>query len=262
MPDGLAGKRVLVTRATGQNAKFSAQLTALGAIPVEFPTIRIVPPTDFSPLGDAIAALDSFDWLVLTSVNGVQFFANALTAAGKSAVDLESLKIAVVGPATAAELRKLGARIDHIPPKHAAESLVKTLPVRAGERVLYPTSDIARNVLAEGLQAKGASVNRVTAYQTEPVTIKDNLADIFPMVDILTFTSASTAQNFVVLLNTAKPAEAIGDAVVACIGPVAADAARSAGLPVHVVPETYTIAGLISAMEDYFGERQSTDFHR
>jgi len=253
MPDGLRGKRVLVTRAAGQNAKLSAALAARGAIPVEFPTIRIAPPADFSPLDDAIARLDTFDWLVLTSVNGVIHFWLRLRAAKKSAADLRLLKIAAVGPATATELRKLGVRVDHIPPKHVAESLLETLPVSAGERVLYPTSHIARPVLAEGLRQKGVSVQRVTAYRTEPVTAAGNLPEILPTLDVLTFTSASTARNFVALLHGNTPATAIGDAVVACIGPIAADAARSAGLPVHIVPQTFTIAGMVSALIDYFG---------
>ncbi len=253
MTDGLRGKRVLVTRAAGQNAKLSAALTKLGAIPVEFPTIRIAPPTNFAPLDEAIAELESYDWLVLTSVNGVVHFWLRLRAAKKTTADLHSLKIAAVGPATAAELQKLGVQVDHIPPKHVAENLLETLPVSAGERVLYPTSHIARPVLAEGLREKGVFVNRVTAYRTEPVTNAGNLAEILPTVDVLTFTSASTARNFAALLPDKSPAAAIGDAVVACIGPIAADAARSAGLPVHIVPQTFTIAGMVSAMEIYFG---------
>ncbi len=252
MPNGLRGKRVLVTRAAGQNAKLSAALTQYGATPVEFPTIRIVPPADFSPLDDAIARLDTYHWLILTSVNGVIHFWLRLRAAKKSAADLQSLKIAAVGPATAAELQKLGVQVDHIPPKHVAESLLATIPVTTGERVLYPTSQIARPLLAAGLRGKGAIVNRVTAYRTEPVTEAGNLPEILPALDVLTFTSASTARNFVTLLNTENPAAAIGETVVACIGPVAAETARSVGLPVHIVPRTFTIAGMVAAMERYF----------
>lgn len=254
MANGLRNKRVLVTRAAEQNANFSAQLVDAGAVPVEFPTIRIVPPIDATPLHTAIATLDSFDWVVLTSVNGVRFFRDALIAAGKSVDDLDARKIAVVGPATAAELEKFGVRIDHIPPKHMAESLAATLPVLTGERVLYPTANIARDVLERELHQRGAQVERVTAYRTEAVTDPKNLPELLPTVDILTFTSASTARNFTALLHPVPPATAIGNAVVACIGPIAADAAHSAGLPVHIVPEKYTIAGMIAAMEAYFGD--------
>ncbi len=258
MANGLRGKRVLVTRAAGQNANFSAQLADAGAVPVEFPTIRIVPPVDAAPLRAAIATLNSFDWVVLTSVNGVRFFRDALTAAGKSVEDLNTRKIAVVGPATAAELEKFGARIDHIPPKHVAESLAETLPVSAGERVLYPTANIARDALERGLRQRGVQVTRVTAYRTEAVTDPQNLPELLPTVDMLTFTSASTVRNFAALLPPVPPAAAIGDAVVACIGPIAADAARSVGLPVHIVPEKYTIAGLVAAMKSYLaGEKVS-----
>ncbi len=252
MPDGLQGKRVLVTRAAGQNTKLSRQLADLGAIPVEFPTIQIVPPADLTPLDDAIASLSQYDWLIFTSANGVTHFWLRLIAAGKSAADVQSLKIAVVGPATAAALEKFNVRVNHIPPQHVAESLLETLPVSAGERVLYPTADIARPVLADGLRAKGVIVDRVTTYQTQPVTISGNLPELLPTLDVLTFTSSSTVRNFVALLNIAVPANAIGGAVVACIGPIAAQTARELGLPVHIVPSVYTIAGLVSAMEDYF----------
>ncbi len=250
MPDSLSGKRVLVTRAVEQNTQLSVKLLALGAIPIEFPTIRILPPTDFSPLDDAIADLESYDWLILTSVNGVTNFCLRMRVAQKSVTDLQSLKIAAIGPATATELQKLGVRVDFVPPKHVAESLLETLPISAGERVLYPTSNIARDVLEKGLREKGVSAQRVTAYRTEAVIDAGNLPEILPTLDVLTFTSGSTARNFAALLN----GQSIGNAVVACIGPIAADAARSVGLPVHIVPKTYTIAGMISAMEIYFGD--------
>jgi len=252
MPESLRGKRVLVTRATGQNTKLSQQLTSVGAVPVEFPTIQIGPPADPTPLNTAIAHLADYHWLMLTSANGVKYFWQHLLAAGKNAADLQHLRIAAIGPATAAEIRARGLTIDVMPTEHVAETLVAAMPHVAGQRILLPTADIARNVLVDGLAARGAKVDRITAYQNTAVTDPGDLPQLLPTLDALTFTSASTAQNFANLLQPKNPATAIGPAIVACIGPITADAAIVWGLPVHVIAETYTIPGLVKALTKHF----------
>jgi uroporphyrinogen-III synthase len=251
MPDGLRGKRVLVTRAKGQNEKFSRQLEAVGAIPVEFPTIQIVPPSDPGPLDKAIANLTNYDWLIFTSANGVTHFWQRLDMTDKGLTDLQNVRIAAIGPATAATLSKRQAQVDLIPSEHVAEALLEAIGDVAGQCILLPTADIARPTLVEGLQAKGATVDRVTAYQTKPVEEPGNLLTLLATIDILTFTSASTVRNFVNLLQTDTPATTIGQATVACIGPITAQAARELGLPVHVTAVTYTIAGLVEALIKY-----------
>ncbi|HHJ06224.1 MAG TPA: uroporphyrinogen-III synthase, partial [Anaerolineae bacterium] len=240
----------------GQNEKLSRQLEAIGAIPVEFSTIQIVPPEDSGPLDEAIANISDYDWLVLTSVNGVEHFWRRLTLAGKGAADLAHLKTAVIGPATAEAVRRagLGLRVDLTPEEHIAESLAEALIARgdiAGQNILLPTANIARNALPDALRAAGAIVNRVTAYQTKPVSIPGALPYILPEIDILTFTSPSTARNFVSLLS-AEDKETLAQKTVACIGPVTAKAARQLGLRVDLVPDTYTISGLIEALETQF----------
>jgi len=252
MPDGLRDKRVLVTRAIGQNTKLSQQLASVGAVPVEFPTIQIGPPADPTPLNTAIANLGNYQWLILTSANGVKYFWQHLLATGKNATDLQHMRIAAIGPATAAEIRARGLAIDVIPAEHMAEMLVAAMPHVTGQRMLFPTADIARDALVDGLAANGAIVERVTAYQNTPVTDPGDLPKLLPTLDVLTFTSASTARNFVNLLQPEKPTTAIGSAIVACIGPVTADAAADAGLPVHVIAETYTIPGLVEALQQYY----------
>jgi len=252
MPDGLRDKRVLVTRAIGQNSKLSQQLASAGAVSVEFPTIQIGPPVDPTPLNTAIANLGSYQWLILTSANGVKYFWQHLLATGRNAADLQHMRIAAIGPATAADIRARGLTIHVMPTEHVAEMLVAAMPPVTGQRILLPTADIARDALADGLTAKGAIVERVTAYQNTPVTDPGNLPNLLPTLDALTFTSASTARNFVNLLQPEKPTTAIGPAIVACIGPVAADAAIDAGLPVHVVADTYTIPGLVEALQKHF----------
>ena len=252
MPDGLRGKRVLVTRATGQNTKLSQQLASVGAVPVEFPTIQIGPPADPTPLNTAIVNLVNYQWLILTSANGVKYFWQHLLAAGKSASDLQNIRIAAIGPATAAEIRARGLTIDVIPAEHVAETLVAAMPLITGQRILLPTADIARDALVDGLTIKGAIVDRVTAYQNTPVIDPGPLPNLLPTLDALTFTSASTARNFVNLLQPENPTTAIGPAIVACIGPITSNAAIDAGLPVHIVAETYTIPGLVEALQKYY----------
>lgn len=249
MPDGLRDKRVLVTRAIGQNSKLSQQLTAVGAVPVEFPTIQIGPPADPTPMNTAIANLSRYQWLVLTSTNGVKYFWQHLIAMGKDASDLQNIRIAAIGPATATEIESRSLTIDLIPDEHVAEALVDAMPNISGQRILLPTANIARDTLVDGLTTRGAIVDRVTTYQNEPVTDPGNLPDLLPTLDVFTFTSASTVRNFVNLLDSTTP---IGAAVVACIGPITADAATDVGLPVHIVAETYTIPGLVEAMQNYY----------
>lgn len=252
MANKLRGKRVLVTRAAGQNKELSRQLETVGAEPVEFPTIQITLPTDTGPLDKAITDLGDYDWLILTSVNGVEFFWQRLAAAGKTVADLQHLQLATVGPATAAAAESHGLIINLMPSKHLAEGLLEAMANITGQRILYPTADIARPVLAEGLTANGNTVNRVTAYQTGLITERGNLPELLPTLNALTFTSASTVRGFVGLLKTDNPVDAIGSATVVCIGPIAAEAARELGLPVHVIAKTFTVPGLVEALENYF----------
>ncbi len=252
MATGLVGKRVLVTRAKGQNKKFSQELIAVNAIPIEFPTIEIVPPDDPTELDKAIANLPSYHWLILTSTNGVTYFWQRLTALGQGIANLQHLKLAAIGPATATALENHGLTVQLMPAEYVAESLLKTMGEVSGQRILLPVADIARTTLAEGLQAKGALVDQVTAYQTKPVTNPTNLATLLPAIDILTFTSSSTVRNFVNLLHADNPAVTIGHAMVACIGPITAQTAQEVGLPVHLVAEDYTIDGLTKALVNYY----------
>ncbi|RME44872.1 MAG: uroporphyrinogen-III synthase [Caldilineae bacterium] len=245
-------KRILVTRAAGQNETLRRLLEAEGAEVVEFPTIQITPPDDPAPLHAAIAGIDRYHWLAFTSANGVRFFWRALEAAGKRAAGLRALRIAAVGPATAGALRALGVTVACLPARHTAEALAAAMGDVAGQRILFPAADIARPALETALQAKGAIVERVTAYQTRPVTDAGDLPALLPTLDALTFTSPSTVQNFVALLETDAPANATGGAVVACIGPTTAAAAEAAGLPVHLIAQPHTAEGLVQSLSAYY----------
>lgn len=253
MNQPLCNKRVLVTRASGQNTKLSEQLANYGAIPVEFPTIAILPANNPAPLDQAIARIKDYQWLIFTSQNGVNHFWQRWVMAGKKADDLQHLSIIAIGPATAKTLKIYSLQVDLMPENHIAEAVVEMMGDIANQKVLLPTADIARDTIVTGLQQKGAIVERVTAYHTQPATDPGNLLAILPTLDALTFTSGSTVRNFVNLLPaTTSPTNLIKDAIVACIGPVTAQTAQEMGLTVSVMAETYTTQGLVEALITYY----------
>jgi uroporphyrinogen-III synthase len=238
----LRGRRIVITRPAERGRRLAERLRALGAVPIEFPTIRIVA-ADPQPLQAAAAALDGFDWVVFTSANGVEAFVAALAAAGKDARDLARRKVAAIGPATAGALRSRGVAPTLVPAEYVAEAVVAALGDVRGLRFLLPRADIARDALATGLRAGGAVVTEVTAYRTVG-------ADAVPPglrgADAVTFTSSSTVRHF--LGSGAR----VGTAKVVCIGPVTAATARELGLAVHAVAAEYTEDGLIRALEGAF----------
>ena len=270
----LQGKRVLVTRAQEQNEDFSRQLAAVGAIPIELPTIQIVPPDDPAPLEAALGRLAVYDWLIFTSANAVKYVWQRLLLGGKSTAGLPAARLAAIGPATAAALTELGLTGALMPADHIAEALVESMPDIRGQRILLPTADIARPTLADGLRARGAIVDWVVAYQTRPAEAPADLKARLAEVDIITFTSSSTAQNFVAMLIPKGEAEGAGKgageqggrgaggtdslerAVIACIGPKTAQTVRDLGLPVHVVAKEHTVSGLVESLETYYAARQ------
>lgn len=252
MRNALDGRRVLITRPAGQSDDFVQRLEALGAVPVIYPLLEITPPDDPAPLDAALARLAAYDWLVFSSANAVEQVWRRLAGAGLGAEALRGRRLAAVGPATAAALAGRGLAVDVVPEEHVAEALVQALGEVAGRRILLPTADIAPTTLADGLRQKGAEVDRVTAYHTRPAAPPADLAAWLSGLDVLTFASSSAVRNFANLLNTGDPAAAIGRAVVACIGPKTARTARQLGLPVHVVPDDYTVPGLVEAIARYF----------
>ncbi|MGD1996996.1 MAG: uroporphyrinogen-III C-methyltransferase [Anaerolineae bacterium] len=254
----LFGLRVLVTRPRAQAGELSKRLRALGAEPVELPTIEILPPEDWSPLDAAIARLDEYDWVIFTSVNGVRFFWKRLSRAEKDARVFANVHLAAIGPATAAELMQHGLRADLVPSRYVAEAILDEIEPVGGRRILLPRANIARPTLAEGLIAAGASVDELVAYRTVLSTLNGEVVNRIRQmiasgeVDILTFTSSSTVRNFVSLLEGA-PSLAEGT-IVACIGPVTAKTAREVGLPADVIAAEHTTDGLIQALIDHVRE--------
>jgi uroporphyrinogen III methyltransferase / synthase len=254
----LFGRRVVVTRARAQAGELSAYLEDLGAEVREFPTIEVGPPQDFGPLDRAIGELDSFDWLVLTSANGVEAFLERLRHHG---LDLRSIsretKVAAIGPATAEALQRVGLRVDVVPEEFRAEALIEAISDESlvGKRVLIPRAKVAREVLPERLRGAGAEVVVPPAYETAPSSEgKDQLAGELEAgrIDCVTFTASSTVDNFVAAFGTDEAAGLLAGTRIACIGPITADAARRHGLEVDTEAAEYTIPGLVQAVLDLF----------
>ena len=255
----LFGRHVVVTRARTQAGELSQQLEALGAEVHEFPTIEIQPPNDFGPLDEAIRELDTFGWLIFTSVNGVDAFLERLAHHG---LDLRSVpraaKVAAIGPATARRVREAGLRVEVIPKEYRAEALLEEVSgdSLSGKRILIPRAKVAREVLPEKLREAGAEVVVPPAYQSVPsVEGKDELAKRLGSgeVDCVTFTASSTVENFVAAFGEEEAVRLLQGTRVACIGPITADTAHKYGVEVDIEAGEYTIPGLIEAVVGLLG---------
>jgi len=250
----LAGRRIVVTRAGEAGQRFAAQLRDLGATPIVCPAITIRPPTDPAPLDAALAALDSYDWLVCTSANAVAALLDHLPIARGDLSRPRELRIGAVGDTTAAALRTAGWAPDCVPTTQTAAALADALGAVAGQRILFLASEIARPTLTEKLRSRGGTVTVVTAYRTVAAAPEQTEALMAHLradaIDAVTFTSPSTVQGFLPLLtgitlNTQRPA-------IICIGPVTAAAAYDAGLSVATIAANYSVAGLLDALCDHF----------
>lgn len=260
----LFGKRVLVTRPREQAAELCERLAELGAEPIEAPTIRIAPPDDWGPLDAACAAPDAFDWIVFTSVNGVEAFMRRLLAGPRDVRSVGGVRLCAIGPATAGRLHRYGLKVDLTPAEHRAEAVFDALRAAgplAGARVLLPRADLAREMLAAALRDAGAEVTDVAAYRTALAGGGDDDRGDRPdvrkllldrQVDVVTFTSASTVRNFVTILGGKPAVDLLGTTTVASIGPVTAEAAERLGIETAIMPATYTVPALVDAIVDHF----------
>lgn len=255
----LFGKRILVTRSREQASVLSEALEALGAEPLEFPTISVAEPEDYKPLDLAIKDLAQYKWVIFTSVNGVEHFFRRLHHNHRDIRDLYGAKLCAIGPKTREALEKYGLLVDYVPNEFRAEEIVKELQgkVAAGDKILLPRADIARKMLPEALIGLGSLVDEVTAYRTLPGAGQAGL--ILEMlktgeINVITFTSSSTVRNFVHMPGAGDISSLLSGVTVACIGPVTAATARELGVRVDLVAEEYTIEGLVSAILKYFNK--------
>ncbi len=258
----LSGKTVLVTRSAGQSSQFSKLLQQHGAQVIEMPALVITPPSSWEELDQAIAHLSDFDWLILTSSNGVDYFFERLSNAGKNARALANVKIAVVGKKTATSLKERGLQPDFIPPDFVADSLIEHFPEPLeGKKVLFPRVESGgREVLVKELAARGAEVTDVAAYQSrcpEQMALEATEALQNQVVDVITFASSKTVKHFVQLLEISlrEDAERFSTALsqlqnvcIASIGPQTSVTCRELLGRVDVEAEEYTLEGLTQAI--------------
>ena len=258
----LFGIRILVTRARSQASELSQLLIAYGGEPVECPTIEFVPPASWDEVDQAIASLETFQWLVLTSVNGVQHFMRRLWHNGRDARSLHGLRVCCIGPRTAEELKKFGVKADVIPAQYQAEGVLEVMNTAgvAGQRVLIARAAQAREILPEELRRLGAEVQVAPMYQTVvPQSEIEGIKTRFLSqgIEMVTFASSSTVRNFVELFGGAKELQKIlQHTIIGCIGPITAGTARELGLQVDVVAGQNTIPALVEALVVY--RQQST----
>src|SRR5271170_611810 len=205
----LAGTRILVGRARHQAGSLSASLRGLGASVIEIPFIEIRKPQSYGSLDDALKNIKTYDWLILTSANGVEAMWERVRKLRITRKNLEHLQIAAIGPATKAAIVKHGLKVKMVPEEYVAESVVKGLRDKAkGKRVVLIRAKVARDLIPEELRAAGAEVDVVEAYETVvPEKSRARLQAVLKNADrrphIVTFTSSSTAKNFAELLDDA-----------------------------------------------------------
>jgi uroporphyrinogen-III synthase len=269
MAGRLSGVRVLVGRARHQASALSSGLRELGAEVLEIPFIEIRKPRSYRALDDALKNLSKYDWVILTSVNGVEAVwerLRRLRIGGKPMRHLtRHMKIAAIGPSTRQAIERHGVKVNVIPREYVAESVVASLRRKVkGKRVLLARAKVARDVIPRELRKLGARVDVVEAYETViPQSSRKRLRSALQSPkrrpDVITFTSSSTVRNFVELLEESRARvdrphtslshkRLLNGVRLASIGPVTSSTLRELGLPVDIEAAEYTIPGLIKAI--------------
>jgi uroporphyrinogen-III synthase/uroporphyrinogen III methyltransferase/synthase len=254
-PPPSAAKRVLVTRSAQQAGKLSEGLRAAGFAPVEVPVLEILPPANFAALDEALRQLDSYDWLILTSANTVRALTDRAQSLGIAIRQPESLKIAVVGEATAQAARKAGFTLDLIPENYVAESLVEELVEQAfGQRMLLARAAVARDVIPDALRAAGAEVDVVDAYRNAmPENAPEALRQALDAgIDAATFTSSSSVSHLAEAIRAAGLDWPLAGVAAVSIGPITSKTLRELGWEPAAEADPYDIPGLMAAVEKVF----------
>lgn len=255
----LSGVRVLVGRARHQASALSSGLKTLGAEVIEIPFIEIRKPRSYKSLDTALQRIGEYDWLILTSVNGVEAVAERSRHLRMGVADMKHLKIAAIGPATREKIEELGLHVSVVPKQYVAESVVNSLRDRVnGQRVLLARAKVARDVIPRELRKKGARVDVVEAYETivpegSRRTLRRVMSDPALRPNVITFTSSSTVKHFQQLLGgPGRPSRAVLDEIsFASIGPITSATLRELGFPVDIEAKEFTIPGLIRAIASH-----------
>ncbi|MDX6693949.1 MAG: uroporphyrinogen methyltransferase / synthase [Blastocatellia bacterium] len=259
----LAGRTVIITRAAAQAAEFSAELERYGARVVACPTIEIAAPESYAPLDEAIENLYGYDWIIFTSVNGVDYFLKRLNEMGRDASELDDLRVCSIGEATAVRLRDAQIHVDVVPEQFKAEGVFEALTdYLGGTQGLYalnfliPRAAVARDYLPLALEGAGARVDVVAVYRTvRPQTQERGRIEALLAgggVDCITFTSSSTVHNFAHLFDTGDLSQLLDGVKIACIGDITASSAAEHNLRVDIQPTEYTTPALARAIAAYY----------
>ena len=245
----LFGKTVVVTRTRQQASELAEKLEALGANVIEAPTIRIEPPADVSVIDTALRGLSAFDWVVFTSPNGVRKSRERMQELDIDSRALAGVKVAAVGPATAAACGDyLAIRPDLVPERFDGDALAEAFGDAGGQRILLLRADIGRASLVDRLRGSGVEVEDVAVYETKPAdALPEQLSAAIHSgeVDAVTFTSGSTARNFAALVGNSGR---LGKARLISIGPQTSAAMREAGLRVDAEAPQATLDGVVTAV--------------
>ena len=246
-------KRVLITRPRAQSESFGEALKAAGFEPIYFPVIEIRPIENNVTLDKVLDKLNCYEWIVFTSVNAVDIFFSP-SPLGPSPLGRgqgKGLRVAAIGPKTADALRRHNIEPDFVPEEYVAEAILPGLGDLRGKWVLLPHAEIARKALPEAIVKAGGTAHEIVVYKTLPAELDMEGLDALKMgVDVITFTSASTVENFVAVLrqNKLDPLNLPNNPLFACIGPITEQAAREEGLVNLVVAKEYTTEGLVEVI--------------
>lgn len=266
----LFGHRILVTR---EHSGGFGELEEIGAEIIEFPTIRIVPPSDLSRLDHAIDRIETYNWLIFTSVNGVEFFFRRLFEKERDIRDLKGIRICAIGTKTGAELNKYGIKVDLLPEEFNAEGLIEIFTKEAnpqplnfstsqplnGVKILLPRAEVGREILPDRIRELGGEIDVVTAYRavmpdTQGKRLKRFLRE--GKITIATFTSAATFNNFVSIMGD-DAHELLRDVTIAVIGPVTKSAVEKAGLKVSIMPKKATVEAMAEGIIKWVTENRN-----
>ena len=251
--------KVLITRPRSQADSFASALADAGFEPIFFPVIEIRPFDENVALDRAIEKINCYDWIVFTSVNGVDAFFERLESPSPFQGDGPGVraKTAAIGPRTAQSLEARGVTPNFVPDEYVAEAILPGLGDLRGRWVLLPRAEIARKALPEAIVQAGGVAHEIAVYQTIPAEIDtDGLAALKSGVDAVTFTSPSTVENFVEIVHRAglNPLRLPKNPLIACIGPITQKAAQEAGFSYIVVAEEYTTEGIVTLLHNGVSE--------
>jgi len=264
----LAGRTIVITRARAQAAEFVAELERYGARVLVCPTIEIAEPESYLPLDEAISHLYGYDWIVFTSVNGVDYFLRRLETTGHHIDELDDLHTCAIGDATAERLTAAHVHVDVIPEEFKAEGVFAALARYVdgadslkGLNFLIPRAAVARDYLPLALEKAGARCDVVAAYRTVQPDGLDR-GRVTAMLaggaaDCIAFTSSSTVRNLAQLFDTEKLNDVLSGVAIACIGDITADTATEYGLRTDIQPNEFTVPALARAIAEHFRDASS-----